>query len=50
MALAKMANMRRNALTSWVAGTPEHALLVLVLLELAILVGLRNVFRTAHGG
>ena len=31
-------------------GTTEHALLLLVLLELGLLIVIRRVFKTAHGG
>lgn len=31
-------------------GTPEHALMMLVILELAALVLIRRTFKTAHGG
>jgi hypothetical protein len=31
-------------------GTTEHALIVLVIVELAVLVGIRRVFKAAHGG
>ena len=31
-------------------GTPEHALMILVLLEVAALVFIRRTFKTAHGG
>jgi len=40
----------KNVQVNVVLPTPEHMLVFLVLVELALLVGLRRIFKTAHGG